>query len=485
MSKPRKNSKNGAGGVALVLLGRNLRLEDSEAMLAAAATGRPVIGLDIISDERGLERPLGAAAKWWRWRSLLALDKELRKRGSGIVLRQGEILREVADIVRRSDARSLHFNWRPDPAGATGDKRLVALCRDLGIAGVGHAANYLHDPSLLRTGAGGHFKVFTPFWNRLQASYAPSAQRLAAPRFKPVATWPGGEDLSAIALAAPWADRLSRFWRPGASSADRVLNAFIDRIGERYPDTRNSPGLNGTSHLSPHLAFGEISVHEIWRRLHEALGGAALPALRQIGWRDFHMHLTAASGDLSAKPIRREFSRFPYVKDQARLRSWQRGVTGYPIVDAGMRELWATGWMHNRVRMIAASFLIKDLLIDWREGEAWFWDTLVDADAAQNPGNWQWIAGCGADAAPYFRIFNPVTQARRFDSDGAYVRRWVPELARLSTRHLHAPWQAPASELEAACVRLGRDYPLPVVDHRVARERALVAYKRMRGKARQ
>jgi deoxyribodipyrimidine photo-lyase len=233
--------------------------------------------------------------------------------------------------------------------------------------------------------------------------------------------------------------------------------------------------LPGTSLLSPYLASGNICIHEVWRRLQSSLRGNAAPFLRQLAWRDFNMHLMAGFGDLWRKPLRPEFEALPYRKSARDLRAWQRGETGYPIVDAGMRQLWATGWMHNRVRMIAASFLVKHLLIDWREGEAWFWDTLVDADPSQNPGNWQWVAGCGADAAPYFRIFNPILQGRRFDPDGTYIRKWVPELSNLPAKFIHAPFAAPLLDLAAAGIQLGRDYCAPIVDHKIARDRALAA----------
>ncbi len=270
-------------------------------------------------------------------------------------------------------------------------------------------------------------------------------------------------------------------WRPGEAAARARLADFADEAADEYATQRDRPDRDGTSRLSPHLAWGEISVHAIWRHLTRRLGDKALPFLREIGWRDFNMHLLQEFPDLSWQPIQAKFAAFPSRDDAALLRAWQRGATGYPIVDAGMRQLWRTGWMHNRVRMIVGSFLVKDLLLPWQRGEEWFWDTLVDADPAQNGGNWQWVAGCGADAAPFFRVFNPVLQGEKFDPKGAYVREWVPELKDLPDSVIHQPWKATPAQLADAGVKLGKTYPLPLVDHAQARKRALAAYQRISG----
>jgi deoxyribodipyrimidine photo-lyase len=285
-----------------------------------------------------------------------------------------------------------------------------------------------------------------------------------------------------------WAGGLRRAWTPGEAGARSRLDVFLAKAVFGYAETRNLPAVSGTSRLSPHLHFGEIGPRQIWR----AATAAGLAAhgdpfapgvetfLSEVVWREFSAHLLHHFPSLPSEALKPDFDRMPWRDDAPGLAAWQTGATGYPIVDAGMRELWATGWMHNRVRMIVASFLVKDLLVDWRRGAAWFWDTLVDADLASNAASWQWVAGSGADASPYFRIFNPVTQGQKFDPDGAYVRRWVPELARLSPRLIHAPWTASASELAAARIRLGADYPRPIVDHAAARQRALDAYGQIR-----
>ncbi len=275
-------------------------------------------------------------------------------------------------------------------------------------------------------------------------------------------------------------------WNPGEKSARARLAAFLKTGLAGYSGDRDRPDRAGTSGLSPHLRFGEISPRQIWHAARfaaderPALSGDAEKFLSELGWREFCRHLLFDVPELASRNLQPQFDAFPWQRDDKALSAWQRGRTGYPIVDAGMRELWHTGVMHNRVRMVVASFLVKHLLIDWRDGEAWFWDTLVDADPGSNPANWQWVAGSGADAAPYFRVFNPILQGEKFDSDGGYVRRWVPELARLPDQLIHQPWSAAPLELAAAGVELGKDYPRPIIDHKVGRERALAAYAKTR-----
>ena len=285
--------------------------------------------------------------------------------------------------------------------------------------------------------------------------------------------------LDALQVTDAWVQPIAQTWEPGEHAAQQRLTHFVDDIAAGYATERDRPDRDGTSRLSPHLAWGEISVHAIWRQLTRTLGDTALPFLREIAWRDFNMHLLHDFPELTWQPMQAKFAAFPAMDHPRMLQAWQRGLTGYPIVDAGMRQLWRTGWMHNRVRMIVASFLVKDLLIPWQRGEEWFWDTLVDADPAQNGGNWQWVAGCGADAAPFFRVFNPVLQGGKFDPKGCYVREWAPELAKLSDAAIHQPWTAPTAQLSAAGVTLGKNYPLPIVDHAKARLAALAAYQRI------
>jgi deoxyribodipyrimidine photo-lyase len=382
-------------------------------------------------------------------------------------------------LLTETGADSIYFNLRRDGVG--GDAALIGWLRARGVAAETFDANYLHDPLHLRT-AGGGFTVFPPFWNRLRGASAPPTAARAPKRLAGPARWPEGVALAALQVTDPWTRPIAEHWKPGEAAAQERLEHFADEIVDEYAVARDRPDRDGTSRLSPHLAWGEVSVHDIWRRLTRTAGDKALPYLRELGWRDFNMHLLQEFAELSWRPIQPKFAAFPAKDNRALLRAWQRGLTGYPIVDAGMRQLWRTGWMHNRVRMIVASFLVKDLLVPWQRGEEWFWDTLVDADPAQNGGNWQWVAGCGADAAPFFRVFNPMLQGERFDPKGAYVREWLPELAKLPDRLIHQPWTAKPAQLSAAGVTLGETYPHPIVDHAKARQAALAAYRRISGK---
>ena len=378
-------------------------------------------------------------------------------------------------LLEETGARHLHINRRFEPDDLTIDAAVVTEAGRLGIEVHEHRGNRLHEPWALKTLKGDPFRVFTPFWRRLAENYRmppeyPKLEKLTAPK-----TWPKSLNAEHFAVKAVWAAGFADSWLPGEAGAAKHFKAMGAKI-EGYGKARDFPADDGTSHFSPHLAWGEISVHAIWRRWGKEKP-VEHPVLRELGWRDFNTHLLYHFPQLPTEAWSAQFRTFPWAKPGKELAAWQKGMTGYPIVDAGMRQLWQTGWMHNRVRMIVASFLIKDLLIDWREGQAWFWDTLVDADLAQNAGNWQWVAGSGADAAPYFRIFNPTTQSVKFDPDGAYIRRFVPELVKLPDKYIHQPETAPSEILAAAGVRLGTNYPKPIVDHAKARERALAIYK--------
>jgi deoxyribodipyrimidine photo-lyase len=345
---------------------------------------------------------------------------------------------------------------------------------------------------LIKNKQGKPFQVFTPYWRHCLGLAKPAVGPGAPEKWASPAQWPQGLDLSELDLLPrlDWADAFGNHHEPGEAGARKRLDEFLAGAVDTYEHRRNTPGERGTSRLSPHLHFGEISPRQIWAAT-EALGEEAgiFPSsngarvfLSEVGWREFAYHLLFHFPHTPKEPLRPEFSRFPWREDRdgRLLRAWQRGQTGYPIVDAGMRELWTTGWMHNRVRMVVASFLVKHLRLPWQRGAEWFWDTLVDADLAANTLGWQWSAGCGADAAPYFRVFAPVLQGFKFDGQGDYVRRWVPEIAGLPDKHLHAPWEAPAEVLEGAGVTLGDSYPKPMVDHKTARDAALAAYQELR-----
>jgi deoxyribodipyrimidine photo-lyase len=344
----------------------------------------------------------------------------------------------------------------------------------------------LFSPTQVETQQGGPYKVFTPFWRQCLAEPEPGEPLPPPAKLPAPSTWPSTLSLDDLDLepALNWTEGLAEAWEPGEAGAGAELERFLDEALHAYATDRDRPDRRGTSRLSPYLHFGEISPRTIWHAVKEhaavregrGLVKGAESYLREVGWREFAHHLLHHFPDTVEEPLRPEFSDFPWADDEEALMAWQRGQTGFPIVDAGMRELWATGWMHNRVRMIVGSFLVKDLLIPWQEGARWFWDTLVDADLANNTLGWQWVAGCGADAAPYFRVFNPILQGKKYDPDGAYVSRWVPELAGLPVRWIHEPWNASAEILEEAGVELGSSYPHPLVDHGEARDRALEAY---------
>lgn len=461
----------------IVWFRRDLRLADNEALAAAAGSDAALIPLYIDDVGHTSAREPGGASRWWRGRSLLALDESLRAIGSRLIIRRGAP-REVLDsLLIESGARTVYLNLRRD--GSDEDAQLSAWLRARGITVEAFDANYLHDPSQLRTASGGGFRIFTPFWNRLRGAYRPPREVAAPKRLAAPAQWPDSLPAGALQVTDGWARSIAQAWQPGEAAARARLAHFADEVASSYARERDRPDHDGTSRLSPYLAWGEISVHEIWRHLDHEIGAKALPFLRELGWRDFNMHLLHDFIDLGWRPMQDKFAAFPARDDGSLLRAWQRGLTGYPFVDAGLRQLWRTGWMHNRVRMVVASFLVKDLLLSWQRGEEWFWDTLVDADPAQNGGNWQWVAGCGADAAPFFRVFNPVLQGEKFDPKGAYVRQWVPELARMPDGAIHQPWNATAAQLFDAGVALGKTYPHPIVDHAQARRTALAAFQRI------
>jgi deoxyribodipyrimidine photo-lyase len=462
-----------------------LRLSDHPALHAAAATGAPVICLYVL-DER--PRPLGGAGRWWLAQSLRSLRKSLAALGSPLVLRRGPAARGIPELARETGAAAVYVNDIAQAPRQAATEQVARALAQIGVKSQTFPGDLLVPPSAIRNKDGRSLRVFTPFWRRLQSlgdppRPLPAPDRLAA---GPSVTGDTFESWRLEPSRPDWAGGLRENWTPGEASAQARLKTFLGDGVAGYASDRDRLDRDGTSRLSPHLAFGEISPRQIWNAARFAAAERPHLArdiekfLSELGWREFCRHLLFDVPDLARRNLQNAFDAFPWKRDDAALRAWQRGRTGYPIVDAGMRELWRSGVMHNRVRMVAASFLVKHLLIDWREGERWFWDTLVDADAGSNPANWQWVAGCGADAAPYFRVFNPVLQGEKFDPHGAYVRRWVPELARLPDQLIHQPWRATPIELAAAGVELGTTYPSPIVDHKQARERALAAFAKVR-----
>lgn len=460
---------------------KDLRLSDNRALAHAAATGRPVLPLYIREPNDG---PLGRAQSWWLHHSLVALSCSLEKLGSRLVLRSGAPQAVLSTLVAETGATEILWNRRYDPEGVATDSALKSALRATGITVHSFSGHLLHEPSRMKTGAGGFYRVYTPFWRAFEASVGPE-DSIESPRALPAPPeWPDTETLGdwhLLPTRPDWAAAFDEVWTPGEAGAHQRLRNFVKTGLQGYAVRRDFPAEPHVSMLSPHLALGEVSPARIWHATRGLAGDVPVEDVRsfrkELVWREFSYHLLFHFPELPRRNFSEKFGDFPWRSDPEGLRRWQRGETGYPIVDAGMRQLWRTGWMHNRVRMIVASFLVKDLLIDWRDGERWFRDTLVDADPASNAASWQWVAGSGADAAPFFRIFNPITQGEKFDPDGAYVRKFVPELARLETRHIHRPFEASAAILAKAGIVLGKTYPRPIVDHKAARERALASFR--------
>lgn len=473
----------------LVLFRNDLRLADNPALHAATESGAPVACAFILDDETPGHWRMGGASRWWLHHSLAALSTSLKERGVRLILRRGRFDDEAHTLAGELNARAVYWNRSFEPAPASADKSLGARLTASGIEAHGFNASLLFDPAAIKTGSGTGFRVFTPFWRACLAAPAPRLP-LPAPAHLNAAEHASAslslEALKLLPVKPDWAHGLRASWTPGEAGARDRLASFLDGALGHYADMRDRPDIDGTSRLSAHLHFGEISARSVWHAVQHAsavspsLERNAAKFLAELGWREFSAHLLFHTPDLPERNLRGEFDAFPWSDDLKALSIWQKGQTGIPIVDAGMRELWQTGTMHNRVRMIAASFLVKHLLIDWRRGAEWFWDTLVDADLANNSASWQWVAGCGADAAPYFRIFNPVLQGEKFDPDGAYVRRFVPELANVPARHIHAPWDAPESVLSQAGVVLGKTYPHPCMDLAIGRKRALEAFSELK-----
>jgi deoxyribodipyrimidine photo-lyase len=435
-----------------------------------------------ILDESPEARPLGGASLWWLDKSLRALGEALARLGAPLILRRGPSGAVLDQLVGETGAAQVVWNRLYDSVSVARDTSIKAALLSRGVVAESSNGALLNEPWTVKTGAGDPYRVFTPYWRAARSLV--SHRPLAPPPTSLTGITAASDDLAGWGLHPRSPDWSHGFdiWTPGEAGAQEALDGFLDRGLTAYPEDRDRPGAPGTSRLSPHLHFGEISPMQVWQAVHahaasgQGLDGAADKFLSELGWREFNHHLLFSNPDLARQSFRPAFDGMAWRSDPGGLRAWRRGATGYPLVDAGMRELWSTGFMHNRVRMVAASFLIKDLLIDWRVGEAWFWDTLVDADAAQNAANWQWVAGSGADASPFFRVFNPTGQGERFDGEGRYVRRWVPEIAGLPDKVLHAPWSAKPEQLAAAGIVLGKSYPCPIVDHADARHRALAAY---------
>lgn len=458
---------------------------DNRALAAAIASGSPIVAVYILDDETPAAWKMGGASRWWLNKSLASLSQSLEQRGNRLILRRGPAALELSHLVAETRASAVFCSRTYEPWAQALEQNLKRALDSAGVALKRYSGALLKEPEDLRTQAGEPFKVYSPFWRALAARYDAQKTLPAPDKIPAPAKFPTSDTLDSLALhprRPDWSHGLAETWIPGEAGAHDRLSHFMASTVKDYAALRNRPDKPGTSRLSPHLHFGEISPAMCWQAARDAghrrsgSDNGVETFLKELVWREFSYTLLVQRPDLPEVPFRPEFALFPWRRDARKLKAWQRGQTGYPIVDAGMRELWQTGSMHNRVRMITASFLIKHLLLPWQQGEAWFWDTLVDADLASNAASWQWVAGSGADAAPYFRIFNPVLQGTKFDPDGTYVRRFVPELAKLAAPDIHAPWEASDLVLKSADVVLGKTYPKPIVDHKTAREQALGAY---------
>ena len=450
----------------IVWFRQDLRLSDNPALRAAVVSGAPIIPLSILDDAAAGDWPWGGASRWWLHHSLTALDKALK---GHLVLKKGDAAKIILALVKQTDADAIVWNRCYEPSMVERDHKLADALAEQGVPVTTFNAALLHEPWELKTKTGKPFRVFTPFWKAMRQKDVdkphPAPRNIKFHRVK-------GDSLKSWKLLPTRPDWAKEFdWTPGEAGAQDALYDFLDDIAD-YGAARDLPGRDGTSRLSPHLHWGEISPRQIWHAVstHGHSEGTQI-FLKELGWREFCTQLLFHNPQLPTKPLDTRFAKFQWRHSEKDFTAWTRGHTGIPIVDAGMRQLWQTGWMHNRVRMIVASFLIKHLGIHWAKGEAWFWDCLVDADLSNNSANWQWVAGCGADAAPFFRIFNPVLQGEKFDRTGAYVRKFVPELAQVPDRYLHKPWEMNAPPA---------NYPKPIVDLKVGRDRALAAFRALK-----
>ena len=473
---------------AIVWFRNDLRLADQPALRAAIESGRPVLCIYILEEDPRL-RPLGGAARFWLHHSLIALNADLVRIGGALNCFRGSAETVLSNIAAEIPVAEVHWCRRYGGVEREIDAALKLSLKSQQIAAQSYNGHLLFEPWDVQNKSGEPFKVFTPFWRAAMAGPPPEQPRPAPQHINSVPAIDGAIAIDALNLrptSPDWSAGIQASWTPGERGAAARLQDFLAGAIHGYGEARNRPDLPSTSRLSPHLRFGEISPRQIFQAAQIAKESGEAPAydidkfLSEIGWREFSYALLYQFPELPERNFQSRFDAFPWTDpDPVALKAWQTGRTGYPIVDAGLRELWQTGYMHNRVRMIVASFLIKHLMVHWRTGEAWFWDTLVDADIANNAASWQWVAGSGADAAPYFRIFNPILQGEKFDPEGDYVKHYIPELRNLEPKFIHKPWLASPASLDRAGVRLGQTYPKPIVDHDMARHRALAAFQQL------
>ncbi len=464
----------------IVWFSNDFRIEDHPALLEASMQGEVILLYIHQDNERNETLKNGKATNWWLHHSIQSLQEQLKHYAAQLIIRKGDPLTEILAVLHETKANAVYWNRRYERPAIASDQKIIQALLEEGIYTKTFRGNLLYEPWTINNKSGRPFKVFTPFWKGCLQYGIPEKPLPTPLKLKGVSCQSLHLNELMLLPQDSSCNMYEKFWVPGTIAAKKKLSQFISNSLSNYAHDRDFPNLDGVSLMSPYLHFGEISPNMIW---HTIIQNNTLPSqgaecyLRQLGWREFAYHLLYHFPETSHLPLRKEFLHFPWREDHEGLKAWQEGNTGYPIVDAGMRQLKQTGWMHNRVRMVVGSFLVKDLLIHWHEGANWFWDKLVDADLPNNTLGWQWIGGCGADAAPYFRVFNPVLQGEKFDPNGEYVKKWVPELRRVPERWIHRPWEAPEEELLKAKIQLGKQYPLPIVDHPKAKERALMAFQ--------
>lgn len=473
-----------SNSTTIVWFRRDFRLDDNPALRHAIDRDDKIVPVYIHSPHEEAPWEPGEASNWWLHNSLQSLSKTLENIGSRLIIRKGNSLEELRKLIQETKAETLYYNRLYEPAIIERDKVIKSSIKDDGIDVRSYNSALLNEPWEIEKRTGGPFKVFTPYWRHTTNTTTPRDPYPRPRKISSPKSWPKSLKIEDLKLfpKLDWWKGLDEAWEVGEDAAANRLELFLEEIAKGYGDSRNRPDQDGTSRMSPHLHFGEISPQRIWQKAHDIFGdGGNVPQgvwkfLAEIGWREFAHHLLYHYPDMTKEPINDRFKNFPWEEDEEGLRNWQKGQTGFPIVDAGMRQLYETGWMHNRVRMIVGSFLVKDLRVHWLAGARWFWDTLIDASLASNTMGWQWVAGCGADAAPYFRVFNPMTQGEKFDPKGLYTRKYCPELATMPDKYLQQPWEASNGVLIQSKIKLGKDYPEPLVDHAAERKKALAAY---------
>ena len=463
----------------------DLRLADNSALSAAIAAGEPIIPVFIWSPEDYGKWPPGAASKWWLHHALKSLQLDLEAQGSKLILRCGNSPDVLQQLIEEIGATRVFWNRRYEQPLRTIDTEVKRTLRESSIQAESFNSSLLNEPHTIATGAGQPYKVYTPYWKNVKERPITAPAKYDLKQIKSPEAWPKSESLDQLGLMPPsnWHTKMEELWDISEAGAHKRLKQFLEKRVDRYDTDRDRPDYDGTSSLSPYLRWGQIGPRQIVAALQESSdlshSGPSV-YLKEIYWREFAYNVLYHFPETPDKPLRPEYENFPWEHNVETQRAWQKGLTGYPIVDAGMRQLWETGWMHNRVRMIVSSLLVKHLLQSWHSGALWFWDTLLDADLASNTLGWQWSGGCGADAAPYFRVFNPIIQGQKFDPDGTYVKRYVPELRELPADYIHEPWKAPAT-LRKSVVENG--YPNPIVDHKEGRERALAALDKFKNES--